>query len=360
VYTHREAIFVTPCTGKRSAPASGTFIADNVAAAKDIMLTRFRSAHNGGHPVTLNSRKKWVYTTVSIITLLAYTTITIITLTPSRPGYVYAACKKCTVKAAVSQETGNIWKWSIPVSPSECGSLSLAPSHTAIVAPTAAPAPSHTAIVAPTAAPQQYCWGCAADYSANEGCACESGNFFCDDCFSSMVISQVTGVDKAEFLTNGCVITCTTCKAAGRRTVFDMRLCSPHLSQGAYLAHLSAMAEPEVAREQKEWQQRLDEARRQGGGAAAVDECAEFVDDMAERLVATTCPCCGRHIPEFDACAALQCGRHAGSIAVSAATGCGAHLCAWCLHVADDADACHKHVLTCCKNPSPGTQYSKP
>ena len=68
--THREAIFVTPCTGKRSAPASGTFIADSIAAAKDIMLTRFRSAHNGGHPVTLNSRIKWVYTTVTIITLL--------------------------------------------------------------------------------------------------------------------------------------------------------------------------------------------------------------------------------------------------------------------------------------------------
>jgi hypothetical protein len=176
-----------------------------------------------------------------------------------------------------------------------------------------------------------------------------------------MVTSQVTGVGKPAFLADSCVITCPVCKAAKLRAVFDMRLYAPHLTPTAYSAYLKTMSEPEVAREQKEWRERLEqqlaEARLHGGGAAAVDEGAAAVDDAADfianRLIQPECPDCGRHIPDFDACAALQCGRFDGSVS-SAGMGCGAHLCAWCLHVSTDKDACHKHVVTCLKNPNPG------
>ena len=278
----------------------------------------------------------------------------------SRPGYFQLQCTRCDVRCNVGKARKEEGTWEVKASTSEmvalpCAGRSSSTALTdatdpAIAAPTAAPT-----IVAPTAAPQLHCFGCVSDVSAIDGCACDAaGHFLCNECFSDMVTTQVTGVDKPAFLANGCVITCPDCQAAGLRTVFDMRLCAPHLTQAAYSAHLKTMAEPEVAREQEEWRRRLAEARLQGGGAAAVDESAGIVDDIAERLVAPTCPNCSRHIPDFDACAALQCGRHAGSVADSAGMGCGAHLCAWCLHDSVDADACHKHVMACCKNPSPG------
>ena len=199
-------------------------------------------------------------------------------------------------------------------------------------------------------------------FSASDGCACSgeaTGHFYCDECFSDMVTAQVTGAGKPAFLADGCVIMCPVCKAANLRAVFDMRLYAPHLTPAAYSAHLKTMGEPEVAREQKEWRERLEqqlaEARLQGGGAAAVDECAAAVDFIANRLIQPECPDCGRLLPpDFDACAALQCGRFDGSVN-SEGMGCGAHLCAWCLHVCNDKDACHKHVVGCLKNPNPGT-----
>ena len=195
-------------------------------------------------------------------TALAYTTITIITLTPCRPaGYVYAACKKSQVKAAVSQETGNIWKWSIPVSPSECGSLSLAPSHSIPPQPSSSSSismqPEHPATAA---APQLKCCGCMEHFPASGGCECSRmSHFWCNECFSDMVMSQVTGEGKPVFLANGCVITCAVCQAASLHTVFEVRLCAPHLSPTAYSAYLKTMAEPEVVREQLLWQQRMQQ-----------------------------------------------------------------------------------------------------
>ena len=56
-----------------------------------------------------------------------------------------------------------------------------------------------------------------------------------------MVVSQVTGVGKAAFLSNGCQLSCPICQVSGlRSTVFDMQEYSSHLTHGAWCAYLNA------------------------------------------------------------------------------------------------------------------------
>ena len=110
------------------------------------------------------------------------------------------------------------------------------------------------------AASQLQCCVCMDDFAASDGCACSGaapGHFYCNECFSDMVASQVTGEGKPVFLAAGCEVTCSVCQPDGVRSVFDMRLCAPHLTPAAYSAYLKTMAEPEVVREQREWQQRM-------------------------------------------------------------------------------------------------------
>ncbi len=232
------------------------------------------------------------------------------------------------------------------------------------------------------------CCVCGDDVSASDGCACSgeaAGHFYCNQCLSNMVMSQVTGEGKPVFLANGCVITCAVCQADGLRTVFDVRLCAPRLTPAAYSAHLKTMAEPEVVREQLEWQQRMQQqeadytARLQKvQGAAAAAALDPHLHHIADQLILPRCPTqsCRRFIPDFEACAGLQvrplmcahrhhfsfstlplqCGRLPGRGFV-AGLGCGAHLCAWCLHVCRDADDCHAHVRSCRLNPNPGNVF---
>ena len=166
--------------------------------------------------------------------------------------------------------------------------------------------------------PQLQCCVCTDDVAASDGCACSGeapGHFYCNECLSNMVISQVTGEGKPVFLANGCVITCAICQADGLRSVFDVRLCAPHLTPKAYSAHLKTMAEPEVVREQLQWLQRLQQqeaeytARLQNAqhdaAALALDP---YVKHIADQLILPRCPSptCRRFIPDFEACAALQ------------------------------------------------------
>jgi serine/threonine protein kinase len=166
--------------------------------------------------------------------------------------------------------------------------------------------------------PQLQCCVCMDDFAASDGCACSGeapGHFYCNECLSNMVMSQVTGEGKPVFLANGCVITCAVCQADSLRTVFDVRLCAPHLTPQAYSAHLKTMAEPEVVREQHQWQQRMQQqeadymARLQNAqhtaAAAALDP---HVKHIADQLILPRCPTltCRRFIPDFEACAALQ------------------------------------------------------
>jgi len=73
------------------------------------------------------------------------------------------------------------------------------------------------------------------------------------------------------------------------------------------------MAEPEVLREQLEWQQRMQqqEARfkaiLQQNKAANHAELESHVQHIAEQLILPRCPAqsCRRFIPDFEACAGL-------------------------------------------------------
>ena len=115
------------------------------------------------------------------------------------------------------------------------------------------------------AAPQLQCCVCMEDVAVSDGCACSGaapGHFYCNECFSGMVASRVTGEGKPVFLAAGCEVTCSVCQPDGVRSVFDMRSCAPHLTPAAYSAYLKTMAEPEVMREQREWQQRMQQHRR--------------------------------------------------------------------------------------------------
>ena len=167
-------------------------------------------------------------------------------------------------------------------------------------------------------APQLQCCVCTEDVAATDGCTCSGqapGHFYCNECFSNMVVSQVTGEGKPVFLATGCEVACAFCLGAGIHSVFDMRLCAPHLTPAAYSTYHKTMAEPEVLREQLEWQQRMQKqeaeftARLQhvqrAAAAAALDP---HLKHIAEELILPRCPTqsCRRHIAAFDACAGLQ------------------------------------------------------
>jgi hypothetical protein len=168
------------------------------------------------------------------------------------------------------------------------------------------------------ATPQQQCCVCMENFSASEGCTCSGrapGHFYCNECFSDMVVSQVTGEGKPVFLAAGCEVTCSICQTDGLRSVFDMRLCGPHLTPAAYSSYLKTMAEPEVVREQREWQQRMQQqeadytARLQNVERATADAALDpHLKHIADQLILPRCPTqsCRRFIPDFEACAGLQ------------------------------------------------------
>jgi serine/threonine protein kinase len=167
-------------------------------------------------------------------------------------------------------------------------------------------------------APQLQCCVCAEDVAASDGCTCSGqapGHFYCNQCFNSMVLSQVTGEGKPVFLATGCEVTCAFCLGAGIHSVFDMRLCAAHLTPAAYSTYHKTMAEPEVLREQLEWQQRMQKqqaeftARLQHVQRAAATAAQDpHLKHIAEQLILPRCPTqsCRRHIAAFDACAGLQ------------------------------------------------------
>ena len=167
-------------------------------------------------------------------------------------------------------------------------------------------------------APQLQCCVCTEDVAASDGCTCSGqapGHFYCNECFSNMVVSQVTGEGKPVFLATGCEVTCAFCLGAGTHSVFDMRLCAPHLTPAAYSTYHKTMAEPEVLREQLEWQQRMQKqeaeftARLQHVQRAAAPAALHpHLKHIAEELILPRCPSqsCRRHIAAFDACAGLQ------------------------------------------------------
>jgi hypothetical protein len=173
------------------------------------------------------------------------------------------------------------------------------------------------------AAPQLQCCVCMEDVAASDGVTCSGaapGHFYCNANFSDMVLSQVTCEGKPVFIAAGCEVTCSVCQADGVRSVFDMRLCAPRLTPYVFSAYLKTMAEPEVVREQREWQQRMQEqqadfaARLQNmtveelHSVQRVSQLDPHLQHIAEQLIQPRCPAqsCRRFIPDFDTDAVLQ------------------------------------------------------
>jgi len=172
-----------------------------------------------------------------------------------------------------------------------------------------------------TAAPQLQCCVCQEDVAANEGWVCSGeapGHLYCNECLSNMVVSQVTGEGKPVFLAAGCEVTCAFCQAGGAQSVFDMQFTIPHLTTVAFHAYSKTMAEPEVMREQLQWQQRMQKqeaefaARLENAQRASVSAVGTTLDPhmkhISDELILPRCPkqSCRRFIPDFEGCAALQ------------------------------------------------------
>merc|ERR1712039_367739 len=67
---------------------------------------------------------------------------------------------------------------------------------------------------------------------------------------------------------------------------------------------------------------------------------------IVKELRTLACPACATPFESFDGCTALTC------------PGCNAHFCAWCLELADDDSACHRHVKVCTSNPMFGDYFA--
>ena len=162
------------------------------------------------------------------------------------------------------------------------------------------------------------CCVCMDDFVASDGCACSvraPGHFYCNECFSNMVISQVTGENKPVFLKKGCEITCAVCQSDGLRSIFDMRFCGSHLTLVSYTSYHKTMAEPEILCEQNKWQQRIQQleadfkVRLENTQRSAVAAWLDpHLKHIADELILPRCPirACRLQIADFDACAALQ------------------------------------------------------
>ena len=79
------------------------------------------------------------------------------------------------------------------------------------------------------------CCFCFHFFPAVSGLTCSGaapGHFYCSDCFSSMVMSRVTGEAKASFIQHGLSIECSACQPDGFRSVFD------HLEGTRHIKHI--------------------------------------------------------------------------------------------------------------------------
>jgi hypothetical protein len=187
--------------------------------------------------------------------------------------------------------------------------------------------------------PQLQCCVCIEDVTDGNRCTCcgeAPGHFSCNECFSNMVVSQATGEGKPVFLTTGCKVTCSFCLADGVRSVFDMRICAPHLTPAAYSAYHKSMAEPEVLREQLQWQQRMQRQEAEFTAhvqhvqrVAAAASLDPHLKHIAEELILPRCPkqSCRRHIAAFEACGELQVTPSAACMCFNAASPAQPYCC---------------------------------
>lgn len=114
-------------------------------------------------------------------------------------------------------------------------------------------------------------------------------------------------------------------------SVFDMRVCTSHVTQECYDGYMLAMAEPSVVHAQREeaercamrcnllcflklkslvlfcrWQRRLREAQQRVAGVSVDTVIDPYVNHIQENLIQPRCPSCKALVPDFDHCAHLQ------------------------------------------------------
>ena len=206
------------------------------------------------------------------------------------------------------------------------------------------------------------CCTCFDSHPADAGVACSgaSPHFYCNECFSRMVLTQVTGDFKRAFIDGGLAIECSCCQPEGFRNVFNMQLCTPRLTPAAYSAYLSTLAEPAVIQAQREAEERFERQLRELQERMA-KQCSDaaisgFVKHIQDRLIVPRCPnpSCQVQIAGFDHCAHLECGKQPGGRVVG---GCGSHVCAWCMQLFPDGHSCQSHVHGCSLNANPGSLF---
>jgi len=151
------------------------------------------------------------------------------------------------------------------------------------------------------------CCICFDSFPASAGVTCSGaapGHFYCNDCFSSMVMSRVTGEGKVSFIQHGLSIECSVCQPDGFRSVFDMRLLCPHLTAEAYTEYLKTLAEPAVIEAQQRYQDRIREMQE------IIDrlEGTRYIKHIQDHLIQPRCPRldCRALVLDFDHCAHLQ------------------------------------------------------
>jgi hypothetical protein len=92
---------------------------------------------------------------------------------------------------------------------------------------------------------------------------CVARHAYCEDCFDHHVDIVCTGEDKTSFIASGCVMKCSLCSKGGDSEHFDMRVSTPHLSDGTYKKYLLALSEKNVVEATLQFQSRIEAMRKQ-------------------------------------------------------------------------------------------------
>ena len=113
---------------------------------------------------------------------------------------------------------------------------------------------------------QVNCCNCGAATPTIEVASCNNHHSYCEDCFSTVVRSQVVGEDRSRFLARNCKVVCAYCTlspSSAANAEFDMRLCGSKLQADMYNRYLSCLSEIAVIQTQQEYEKRMEQMRKE-------------------------------------------------------------------------------------------------
>jgi hypothetical protein len=182
-------------------------------------------------------------------------------------------------------------------------------------------------------------------------CPSQSPHFFCTDCFSMQVKSQVG--ELGAFAENGQRIYCSFCNHAGpvggsQAVYFDQRAAVQSMDiealeafyaskQNVALMEHDQRVNREYRAKEEAWRLEL----RMGTDAAARNHAIHIhVQHVKDNILTYKCPSCNKpFFPERGDCSAIKCE-------------CNTYFCGWCLVRCDNNEAAHDHVRRCTDNPT--------